>query len=322
MMRRISLLVLIAILPLISLGQKRSILLELNKGETYKSSLEGTISVHQTIDDANNKTEIQYAGKMLFYVNDIDKELYTLSTTYTSIAIDINRSFDGQGISMSFSSDTTVDVKNIFTEILNKVLQRMTNKTFTVTMNKTGTIKQVIGYKEVFRNAIDSTFRPFGQLDAQAKSELELQLSVYLDKTFSDDAIKSSFENFFDIYTNKAVAVNDQWSNDIQTTDSSTLDNKTTYTLKEQNKDYLLISATGTMVIDEEKNLDSTYSSKSHMKGDEVGTFKIDPVSGWIIEAKTSSKLYGQIHLTSDDQPSDNKTVPISIISTSTISNK
>ncbi len=322
MMRRISLLVLIAILPLTSSGQKRSILLELNKGETYISSIEGTMSVHQTIDNAENKSEIQYAGKMLFYVKDIDNDIYTLSTTYTSFTINVNMSINDEDISMIFSSDTTVDVKNIFTEILNKTLQRMTNKTFTVTMNKTGTIKQVIGYKEVFRNAIDSTFRPFGQLDALAKSELELQLSVYLDKTFSDDAIKSSFENFFDVYTNKAVAVNDQWSNDIQTTDSSTLDNKTTYTLKEQNKDYLLISATGTMVIDEEKNLDSTYSSISHMKGDEVGSFKIDPVSGWIIEAKVSSELYGQIHLTSDDQPSDNKTVPISIISTSTISNK
>lgn len=324
MIKRISLLLLIATLPLISLGQKRSILLELKKGETYKSLIIGTMSIHQTIDDFDNTHELQYSGKMLFHVEDIDNDQYTLSAMYTSFAINVNMGIDNP-FNLTFSSDSTSDMKDVVRRLTNNTLKRMTNNNFTVILNKNGTIEKIIGYKELTSRAFDSTFSTFDQLDSQSKSELKVLISGYLDKTFSDDAIKKSFESFFDIYTNKAVAVNDQWSNNAPITDSSKLDNKTTYTLKEQNKDYLLISGTRVIVIDSEEeysDVGTAYVVKSDMKGDEVSTFKVDPVSGWIIEAKISSEIYGQIHMTSNDQPSSNKTVPSSIISTFTISNK
>ena len=102
--------------------------------------------------------------------------------------------------------------------------QRLIGRSFTVTTTPNGDIDTVAGFRTIMRGVLDSL---------PVSEEAKLDVAQAMEQQFSDEAVKRMFEQTFNIFPGKPVAVNDDWTKQT-TTPANLLQNietENTYTL-------------------------------------------------------------------------------------------
>lgn len=286
--------------------EKATLSLNLEEGETYKqkSSIQSTIN--QEIDGQKINMIMGIDGVMAYKVTKANASDYEMDVTYESLSISMNLP---QG-KMEFSSDKEGEA-----DIFSKILSEMTNTPFQLKMSKLGKVLEIKNIDKLF----ESAFNKFPDLPADQMAQIKSQLS----KAYGEKSFRGNIEMATAIYPVTPVNEGDSW--EIKTTLESglTADMNSTYTLSEENsKDYLIIGDTDIETTDKQANVElNGMSMRYDMKGKMASRITVDKETGWILEAKVSQNIGGDVYMQPNAQMPDGMKIPMTMTNEMIFSN-
>ena len=150
----------------------------------------------------------------------------TMKATYNRVAMKIQTAdqtmeIDTDQPTLRYDS-TSTNPMHVFA----LAFQRLIGNSFTVKTTPRGDIDTVMGFQTIMRSVLDS-------LPVSEESKLDVMQAM--EQQFSDDAVKRMFEQTFNIFPGKPVALHDEWTK--QTTTPANLlqdiETQNTYTLEQ-----------------------------------------------------------------------------------------
>jgi hypothetical protein len=201
--------------------------------------------------------------------------------------------------------------------LASKILSNMVNKPFLMTINKRGKILEMKNFENIYAGI----FTGLPQVTESQKAQFKAQV----EKSFGEEAIKSSFQDVFTVYPDKQVKRNDQWvaRTKFQTTILANI--ITTYTLQEITDNLYKIH--GDAVIEADGNGDFGLHNNIPMRftnvnGTSTTDAQINLATGWIKETKMSKAFNGVMETKDCPATPGGITVPISVTMDITMSDK
>lgn len=157
-------------------GQERNLSLNLEKDKTYNQNTRAKVVVDQELNGQPFSMTMIVEAKMTYRVMSADNSGYQMEVKY-----------DQLGMKMEMPQGTA-DFSSEYgdSDIFSSVLGAMKNKSFELTMTRSGKIKDVRKIDNVFQSVFDA----FPQLsDAQ-----QTQLRTQLEKAYGAEAFKGNIE--------------------------------------------------------------------------------------------------------------------------------
>lgn len=262
-MRRIILL--LAVVATLASCSKDKVKIEINleEGQEYfqTMTMEGTMK--QKLGEQNMNTDMTTSMRNKFVVKKANPDYYDLEVSFDYMTMELKNQMGN----MKFDSRNP-DTADIFSQIMGA----MTDNFFTVKMKKDGSIMEVGGIDQMFKNVFDN----FGQISPQERMQLQAQL----ESQFGSDAFKDQMK-FSATYPEEGIAVGDTWEVEIPVQGTEQV-YKTTYTVKEINSEDIVLEANG----DIDMKVNATEESSSEASGNVNITQKIDRKTGWLISGE------------------------------------
>lgn len=156
-------------------------------------------------------------------------------------------------------------------------------ETFTLVLDASGKPTAVLGID----SALDNIFVKL-KLDDTAKSE---PIKAGLRQRFSEESILESFRQTFGFYPDHPVGKGDSWNNSNVLKYSGGVQADTSWTLKEQKKERLVIEIKGLLKSAAGKNA----TSISNLSGNQSGQITVDPSTGLPLEIEIHQALAGTL---------------------------
>lgn len=271
--------------------------LQLEQGETYTQSYNAIIKINQNINGIDQDIDTELFGSMEYVVEDFSDDVYTLKTSYKSLAMKMNSAL---GV-MDFSSENSGTSGDIFSQAMGKMI----GKPFYLKMRKNGTVEEVKGLEKVFKAMMES----FDTLPEGQKKQIEAQLK----QTYGEEAFKGSVEMMTAIYPSEKVSKNKEWKTSVRMASTMPGTMSNTFKLVETKKDYMTIEGASEIISDD----DSTFvvvngmETRTKMSGTMSSTIKIDPKTHWIMEATISQDLSGEVEIKDNPMAPGGMTFPM-----------
>lgn len=291
----------------VSNAQKKKLSLNLKTGETYMQVSNAKMTMTQDIEGQEYKSALVLNGKMSYKVISIDKDIYNMSVQFESLSMKMDLP---TGI-IEFSSEK-VDEQDIFSQILAKLIKN----SFEIKMSKYGKVEEVSKIESIFESLFeDFDYIPENQI---------IQLKKQINDSYGAEALKGSIEMTTAIFPNKRVKQGETWTvkTNLKSVGSSLI--TSIYTLDSFNKNYITIS--GNSIIEDTNDKTFTeindMSMRNEMNGKMVSTIKIDNETGWIIEAKISQEMNGNIIFKQSSNFPDGMTFPMTMKNEMVYTNK
>lgn len=287
-------------------AQKIKLALNLTKGATYAQHTISSMSLIQHVNGQEMNINMDIKGTLFYKVTDIQDSVYHMEVKYEDLLMKMAL----PGTDKEFSS-----AKADSTDIMSTVLGALKNKPFYIKMTKTGKITEVTNFDALFAGA----FEQLHQLPEAQKQQIREQL----EKSYGEKAMKGGFEMVTAIFPDKPVAKGDKW--EIKTRLEATMPAsvKTIYELKEITDAYAVISGASKMETDKEAYVQSNgMQLKYNMTGDMTATIKINRQTGWIVDAKMSQTIKGTGEMKDNPQIPGGMTIPMTINTEITITEK
>ncbi|MBP1841286.1 DUF6263 family protein [Formosa algae] len=287
-------------------NQQTDLALNLDKGETYKQVTSSKATITQSANGQDITMVMLMDASLSFLVTEIKDNVYHFDANFETITMSMQMP---QG-AMNFSSE-----KEDENDIMSSVFKAMTQKTFEVSMSKTGKIINIEDVDLVWNEAINS----FDQLSAMQKGQLKAQLM----KAYGAEALKGTIEMATAIYPETAVTTGDTWT--INTDIESGMSAKmiTEYEFVETKADYAVIKGQSTITTTDKK----AYVSFNgiDMKYDLVGNMtldlKVDQDTGWILEAHVNQNIEGDAFIKENAQMPNGLKIPMQMTNATHITN-
>jgi hypothetical protein len=177
-------------------------------------------------------------------------------------------------------------------------------------MSKTGKVESVKG-SEKFREAM------FNSLDANIPEERRRQLVGQYGSNFSEESLKSTFEQTSNYFPDKPVKPGDSWNFTTSMASSGlaiNIDMK--LTLKSIEGNVVTLDGEGTVSTPEgyEQEMNG-MKVKVNLKGTQTGEIKLDRNTGWIISSTITQSFGGEME-------GMGMKIPISAKSTASVTDK
>lgn len=252
---------------------------KLEKGKEYKhvTSTKSTVAQNMMAQEINMTMTVN--GATSFLVKDITNDNYEMDATYDELSMSIEMPQGKQ----SYSSEVS-DENDPVSSLLNDIK----GKTIEVVMSKNGKIKEVRNTE-----ALEQTIKErFEQLPEGARGQLKAQVM----EAFGNETIKRNMESVSGIYPDKPVKKGDKWIINTSIDGDVKIKLSTEYELVDFTSEYALIK--GNAVIEP---LDSEVASMMPMdfefSGSQISEIKVDINTGWIIEAKITQEIEGELEM-------------------------
>ncbi len=295
-MKKLLLFLTIVGITLSASGQKQKLGFNLKAGETYYHLLETASLIKQEVNGQQMNIDISMSLKIAYRIINVRDSIYDMKVSYQRLEMTMNLP-NGK---KEFDSENSNE-----NDVFSTILSAMTGKEFTVQMSRVGKILSVQNLDSVFGNLFDQ----FPQLAAEQVQQMKAQLK----QAYGEKAFKGSFEMVTAIYSNAAVEKGSTWqiTTHLESGMAATL--QTTFEWKEKTEAYHLIIGSGII-----KTLDKdAYTEISGMpiKYDLAGTMnsvlKVDPKTGWMIEAKINQLITGSAEIKDNPQLPGGMTIPM-----------
>ena len=281
-MRKLFLFLLLGTITQSVFGQKQNLGFNLKIGQTYNHVMYSSSSIKQEINGQEINIDVTLSGKMAFKVTNLVNTVYSMSVSYEQLAMTMKLP-NGE---MIFNSE-----KEDKTDIFSSMLGEIKGKQFLVKMTSIGKIVEVENLDFIFENLIDK----FPTLTLIQKQQIKTQLK----QAYGEKAFKGSFEMITAIYPNTAVAKGDSWEIKtlLETGFAATL--TTTFELKDKTESYNLIVGKGKiMTLDKDAYTQvNGMPTQYNLSGTMNSNLKVDPNTGWIIEAKVNQLIAGNVEI-------------------------
>ncbi|MFV0538717.1 MAG: DUF6263 family protein [Dysgonomonas sp.] len=289
-------------------AQKANLALNLEKGKEYRQNMTMKSAVNQDLEGQKINMELSSKASMTYLVKDIDERGYIFDVKFDSIIMSMNTPY---GV-FEFSSE-----KNEPSNVFSAMLAAMKNKSFEITMAKTGKVIEIKNVDDLFDAAIS-------ELDLmQISEEQKEQTKAQVMKAYGADAFRGNTEMVTAIFPENPVNIWDRWV--VNTKLESGMSGKITtdYELSDQTSGYYIIKGKSTIVTeDKDAYIESNgMPMKFDIKGSMESEIKVDKKTGWIIEAKTNQELSGDAYIKENPQVPNGMKVPISMRTIATVAN-
>lgn len=259
-----------------SFGQT-TLQLNLEEGKTYNQITLANSKVSQTVGGQSVDVEIVIAGNMSYKVISAGSDSYEMDVQYTELSMNM-KTMQGEA---SFSSESPSEG-----DIMSMLLSNMKKNPFSVTLMKNGKIDKITNMDAMF----NAMFEGMGPLTDEQKSQMTDQMR----QSFGESALKGNLELATAVFPDKPVNKGDTW--EIQTAISSTIsaDVTNTFTYEGKDGDYDVITGSGNFKTDPSKTSSANGMAMTYdLSGTMDSKLKLDPTTGWIIEAQITQNMEG-----------------------------
>ncbi len=287
-------------------AQKADLKLNLEVGKVYKQTTVSKANIVQEFGGQEMEILMTIKGEMSYLVKSIAGNNYDMDVEYDRLSIMMKMP---QG-EMDFNSDKQ-DEDDIFSTILKEML----HKPFHVTMTKKGKVLAVKNIDALF----ESVFSKFSEIPEAQLAQIKEQL----EKSYGESGFRGNIEMVTSIFPDKPVAIGDQWTIETKLESGMTANVTTVYKYVEKNSNYVLIKGDSKVkTVDSDEYMESNgMEMKLDLVGTMVSEVKIDPKTGWIIEAKINQELNGDTVVKPNAQIPDGMTIPMAMKTESLITN-
>lgn len=259
-----------------SFGQT-TLQLNLEEGKTYNQITLANSKVSQTVGGQSVDVEIVIAGNMSYKVISAGSDSYEMDVQYTELSMNM-KTMQGEA---SFSSESPSEG-----DIMSMLLSNMKKNPFSVTLMKNGKIDKITNMDAMF----NAMFEGMGPLTDEQKSQMTDQMR----QSFGESALKGNLELATAVFPDKPVNKGDTW--EIQTAISSTItaDVTNTFTYEGKDGDYDVITGSGNFKTDPSKTSSANGMAMTYdLSGTMDSKLKLDPTTGWIVEAQITQNMEG-----------------------------
>lgn len=288
-------------------GGARYIQFNLKKGKTYTQSQNTSMEIHQQVSGQNIDMTINMKGTIDYTVTGMSGDAFVLKTQYKNM----NMSISSPLMSINASSDADEEQESTFSNIMQKALKYMTSKPFSITLKKDGTIEKVEGMDAIYEGFADEVFADMPEATEQMKSTVITQLK----QSYGEKAFKGSFEMFLKVLPEEKVKLNDTWVKDITLQAGMEAYYLVKYQFTEATKDHLSIVGKGVFKTADKEAYTKVngMDAKYDLKGSYHCEYKIDPESGWVIEASIHNNAEGNVVIKPNAQLPDGMDIPMKL---------
>jgi hypothetical protein len=290
-------------LILFSCASKDKITLEYNlkQGETLGQNVVMNMDMVQKLMNQEIKISMAMNVNMAYDVRESRDDGYTLEVKYRKFRMDMGMPTGN----ISFDSNTSEDIAT--PQNLSPMFKAIIDKPFDIVMTKTGKVKSVTGL-EIFNEAM------LAAIDGNISDELKQQAMQRFGSQFSEESVKSSFEQNTGYLPEKSVGIGDSWTIGHSTALSDfALNIEMKMTLKSIDDNVLTLDADGQVSTPEgyEQEMNG-MKVKVNLKGTQKGSLKINRDTGWIISSEVILSFNGNIDIMG-------MTCPVYAVSTITV---
>ena len=268
-----------------------------SKGAKYEYQTEMIQNIKQSFMGQEMPIETEMNVTYLMEIREKTTQEAQVQVTYSDVAYIVSSPM----MKMGYDSKNPIENPSEMDQILAKMFSNMIGQSFMLLIASDGSVKSVTGMDAISENMIKAV---------SANGQMALQLGASMRQQFSDDAMKSSFEQSFKIYPANVVKAGDSWNTDYTMTMNNMNTNvKTKYILKDVSRNMATVAAesdiemsasvemegkltgtqTGTMIVDARTGMPVTSDMSQNIKG-AVKTQGIDVQMELVSKAKTSIK--------------------------------
>jgi len=288
---------LILTLLIVYSGRSQSTDLSFNliKNKEYKQVSTSKVSVEQEINGQKINMIMTIGGTLTFLVKDKDKNGYDMDAQFEYLSMSMQMP---QGTS-EFNSD-----KNDENDFFSSLLGAMKNKTFGITMSKTGKITEVKNAEALWETLINQL-----EVPEMAKEQVKAQIS----KAYGADALKGNIEMATAIYPDRPVNKGDKWKIDTKLESGMSALMTTEYEFVDVTSEYALIKGNSEIKTDDKEAYIQTNGMplKYDLAGTMLSEIKVDKKTGWIIEAKIKQEIKGDAYIKENPQFPEGLKIPM-----------
>lgn len=283
--------------------------LNLVKGETYAQTQNTEAKVNQEIMGQTMEISMSINGRVELTVADIKNGIYTLKGRYTNLAMNVN----SMGSVVKASTDETVSDNPVET-LMSNAFKAMINEDFDATLSPQGELLSIDGFDKIYQKLV-TVVEASDDVDDQTKMTLMNQVK----QSYSPDALKSNFEMYMNIYPGNKVKVNDTWKMKKRMLSDISGTYNITYKLVQASKDKVVIGASGDLKVDDNPKEINGMSAVYKLNGGYDAIFNLDPISGWVDNAKIVHNMSGDVEIAPNDQLPDGMSIPLEMKGNTTL---
>jgi hypothetical protein len=171
--------------------------LNVDKGKKYEYRMEMSMTTTTTVNGQKISGETTVTTTYDMDVLDKTKEIILVKYTYKDFAMNISSMM----MKMSYDSKQTTEPTSEMDKMLANTFKGLINKSFDIKFTPEGKVISATGMNEIVKG--------IEQSDNDAKTK---QMVAGLKQQFSDETMKHTFEQSFNIYPGKPIKVGDSWN--------------------------------------------------------------------------------------------------------------
>ena len=277
-MKKIYTLLLASIIVTSIQSQTVDLSLKLEKGKEYKQVTSTKSIVVQNMMGEEINMTMTANGTTSFLVKTINDDSYEMETMYDNLSMAVEMPQGAKSYSSAKDKDNPIF----------SVLNNLKDKPFEVVMSKKGKIKEVRKTDVIEQTIIDS----FDQLPEGHREQMKAQIMA----AFGGETMKKNMELVSAIYPDKPVKKGDKWNINKSVAGDISLSVSNEYELVDYNSEYALIKGNAT-IKPGDKDAASMTTLDFEFSGSQISVIKVDINTGWIIEAKTTQEIKGELEM-------------------------
>ncbi len=305
-MKTILTLILATLIFSVCQSQSSDLFLKLENGKVYKQITNSKATINQEVNGQTMDMVMTINGTMTFLVKAIDESGFHMDTKFEKLSM----SMQMPQATMEFNSEKK-DENDIFSNILGAVI----DKSFEITMTKTGKVTEVKNVEALWKTAIDQ----FDQLSDIQREQIKAQIT----QAYGAAALKGNLEMVTAIYPDQPVNIGEKWAINTKLESGMSAVVNTDYELVDLTSDYAQIRGNSTIkTADKDAYIEANgMPMKYDLTGSMKSEIKVDKSTGWIIEAKISQEIKGDTYIKENPQVPDGMKIPMAIITEMVITN-
>jgi hypothetical protein len=268
-------------------GYKENIHLILN--DRYYYHIISEINSHAELSDKKLESSRKIDLDLMYTIVRDSADTIGVKITYDNLHVSINNNGLDKDIVAKSSGESDDPMDKFFGSLLGCSIE--------VYLNQKGDVLGVVGYNEVS----DKILASLALKEGSVKNNIRQQMN----KMVGEEFIKGLFQQAFKVFPDKAVYVNDSWSQQGASSQEIKVNMKTIFTLHSISNNIAKIDLRS--VLNKTEGGDSInvvgYNVLADLEGGEKGYFDVDTVSGIVINGQCTLSLEGKIQMMGREIP-------------------
>ncbi len=274
--------------------------LQLKKGQSYKQEMVSDQEISQTIQ-GQRLDMTQTTGMGFTYdVEEVRADgTAVIKVTYDSVLL------KQKGPTGNFQYDSKNPPQTVHP--MAQGFAALVGQGFTMEMTPEGTVTKVEGVDEMLTHMMKN-------IKVQDESTRET-MEKKLKQQFGNQALKEMMENMMAIYPDKPVRIGDSWNKRVTISKGFAMIIDNTWTLKDRRDGIAVVEVKSTIKPNPNaKPLDlGPLTLRYNIGGKQQGEMEIDEATGWVMQAKMTQNLSGEVQVQSGAGALGDMKWPISI---------